>query len=482
MPVRAKNIVLFLADQLRADALGCYGNALCRTPNLDALAREGVCFDRAYTVSPVCSPSRASLLTGLYPHNHGVMINTHIAPAFSRGLSPERPTFSRILHDAGWAMDYVGKWHVHQDLKPAAFGFDRHLVPKASYAVKPGSEIAIEFGPGRSQRVAAFNAESELSEVGVYARAAAEFIRERAAEGRPFFLRVDTNQPHFSMTIPEEWGALYDPADIPPWPNFEETFAGKPAGHRRKHLEWHLEDKPWSWWARVVARYYGSVSWIDHNVGLVRAAIRQAGIEDDTAFIFSADHGDAMGSHRHFEKAGTMYEEIFRIPLVMKMPAGGPQGMRVDSFVRLMDLMPTLVELAGAPVPENLDARSLAPLLSGRTPTDWPDSVYAEHHGEVWGYNSQRMVRTRRWKYVYNPHDVDELYDMADDPFEMRNLIGDPSRAAVLTEMKARLLGWNDATKDMFKWPWPRWNFPDPVEPRDVTRGRLPLTCESNAM
>ena len=115
----APNFVLFLTDQLRRDSLGCYGNEICRTPHIDRLARDGVQFDQAYTTSPACSPARASLMSGLYPHNHGVMINTHIAPAWSRGLAPEVPTFSRLLKTAGYALDYAGKWHVHQDLGPA---------------------------------------------------------------------------------------------------------------------------------------------------------------------------------------------------------------------------------------------------------------------------------------------------------------------------------------------------------------------------
>ena len=122
----APNIVLFLTDQLRRDALGCYGNEICQTPNLDQLAEEGVRFDQAYTTSPVCSPARASLMSGLYPHNHGVMLNTHIAPAWNRGLSTDVPTFSRLLKEAGYVLDYAGKWHVHQDIGPEGYGFDRH--------------------------------------------------------------------------------------------------------------------------------------------------------------------------------------------------------------------------------------------------------------------------------------------------------------------------------------------------------------------
>ena len=170
-----------------------------------------------------------------------------------------------------------------------------------------------------------------------------------------------------------------------------------------------------------------------------------------------------MGSHKHFEKAGSMYEEVFRIPLIVKAP--GLPAQRINRFARLMDLMPTILELAGIDPPEGIDALSLLPLLRGKEPARWPESVYCEHHGEVWGYQTQRMVRTHRWKYVYNPHDRDELYDMETDPFEMYNRISDPEVREALAQMKGRLLGWNDATKDMFQWSWVRWNFPDPIPP-----------------
>ena len=136
----APNIVLFMTDQLRRDALGCYGNEICKTPNLDRLATEGTRFDQAYTVSPVCSPSRTSLMSGLYPHNHGVMINTHIAPAWCRGLSTETPTFSDRLKKAGYVLDYAGKWHVNEDLGPEEFGFDRHRQGRPARGCVPGTE------------------------------------------------------------------------------------------------------------------------------------------------------------------------------------------------------------------------------------------------------------------------------------------------------------------------------------------------------
>ena len=233
-----------------------------------------------------------------------------------------------------------------------------------------------------------------------------------------------TSRRIFPNIVPEPYASMYDPESIPPWPNFDETFEGKPAAHLRKHREWNLQDKDWSWWQKVVAKYYGDVTLIDDCVGRVLDAIRECGIEDDTIFVFSTDHGDATGSHKHFEKSGTMYDEVFRIPLLARVP--GVEARQVPEFVRLMDLMPTFIEWGGGETPDDLDAKSLVPLVHGERPADWPDSVYCESHGEVWGYSTQRMVRTERWKYVYIPHDLDELYDLQADPAEMNNLGEDP--------------------------------------------------------
>ena len=477
------NIILFLTDQLRQDALGCYGNAICKTPNLDRLAGEGTAFDYAYTTSPVCSPARASLLTGRYPHNHGVMINTHIAPAWCRGLSPELPTFSGLLRAGGYALDYVGKWHVHQERGPEQYGFHRHVIPKAVRQGKPETMMYIDFPGGRQPVCGVLDAPKEQSYSWRCTDQGIAFIRERAAGAEPFFLRIDCLAPHFANIVPEPFASQYDPADIPPWPNFDESFAGKPAAHLRKHREWHLEDKDWPWWRQAVAKYYGDVSLLDACLGRVVAALEESGIADNTVLIFATDHGDSMGSHKHFEKAGTMYEEVFRIPLIVRMPGApvqtvGPAGRRttaepaagspahrVDRFVRLMDLMPTILDLAGIEPPDGIDAMSLLPLLRGQQPARWPDSVYCENHGEVWGYQTQRMVRTHGWKYVYNAHDTDELYDVRNDPYEMHNRIDDPAARGARQEMKGRLLGWNDATGDQLQWDWVRWNFPDPIPP-----------------
>ena len=459
------NIILIFCDQLRQDALGCYGNEICKTPHLDALAQRGRRFTHAFCTSPQCSPSRTSLMTGRYPHEHGVMVNTHLTTAWNRGLDPQAQTFVEPLKAAGYALDYVGKWHVHEDLDPTAFGFDRHQYGHGKgKQIRPGSELVATM-PYGEQVIAGIddNPDSRLvreANVGI------QWIKERAAQEQPFFLRVDHIEPHFPCMAPAAFADQYQAADIPPWPNFPDDLSNKPHSHHCKSRQWGLGDKPWSFFAESLARYYAVVSALDEQIGRYVRCIDELGIWDETIFIVTCDHGDAQGSHGHFEKAGTMYDEIFRLPFIVAGPVSLVQPGVCDSFVRLQDLMPTFCAFAEQPVAETLSARSLLPLLRGEEePRDWTDGIYAEHHGGQSGYCTQRMYRTKEWKYCYEPFGSDELYDLKQDPYEMHNLINDPEHADILETMRARMMGWNDASGDHLQWKWSRNQFPEPLLP-----------------
>ena len=468
---RRPNFLLLLSDQQRQDSLSCYGNPICKTPNLDALAESGIRFDFAYTQTPVCSPSRASLLTGLYPHNHKVIVNTHIPPATVEGLNPSTPTFSRLLLDSGYRLGYFGKWHVHQQLGPEEFGFHEHEACREDFfkKMKPenrvkGRDVAIEFLRGTNLVCGVYDGPAEETYAHVLASRARDFLKRAAESDEPFFARVDFIAPHFPNVVPEPFASMYQPESIPPWPNFDETFEGKPAGHYRKHLEWNLQDKDWDWWKKVVAMYYGDVSSIDAACGKLLRTLEELGLDEDTVVMYATDHGDATGSHRHFEKAGTMYEEVFRIPLIIRWPGVTEPRSTNSDFARLLDLMPTILDAAGSPMPEEIDGRSLRGLCSGKTPKDWPRSTYCEFAGDVWGYCTQRMVRTKKFKYVYNPFDLDELYDLESDPHELKNLAYDASYAAELISMRALFHRWIIETKDMLTYSFVSRNFPEPAE------------------
>ena len=472
------NIVLFVTDQQRADTIGAYGSEICRTPNLDRLAEEGIRFEHAYTPIAVCSPARASMLTGLYPHNHGVIMNTHVRLPLKLGLDPEFPTYSSVLSGAGYRLEKLGKWHVHPELGPAEYGYDFYIGNPCGDKLRrdgvqsknqPGSEMYIDFKTGNQLICSTLSVDEEYTEPYATAESGVERLgilgRNYHDNGQPFLLRMDVVHPHFANRVPQKYASMYEPADIPAWPNFDESFENKPASHLRKHQQWNLQGKDWGWWQQWLARYFGACTLIDHCFGMVLDALDELNLTENTMVIYTTDHADSAGSHKHFEKGGTMYEEVYRVPFIIRWPEVVAQGRVADELVTHLDLMPTLVEAGGASVPEGLDGRSFLPVLRGEEQRKWRDSVYLEYHGDVWGCYTQRTVRTDSFKYVYNPYDLDELYNLEEDPYEMKNLVNMPSYSAVLDEMRARLRGWIEATDDILTHWFVMRNFPEPIYP-----------------
>jgi len=234
---------------------------------------------------------------------------------------------------------------------------------------------------------------------------------------------------------------MYDPAAIPPWPSFAETFEGKPYIQKQQLHSWGIEHFAWEDWAPIVARYYGSVSEMDEAVGRVLAELDALGEAERTIVIFTADHGDMCGAHRMMDKHCIMYDDVLHVPLVVRWPGVVPAGAECGRFVYgFLDLAPTLSEIASLGGPEGgFHGRSLLPLLGGEEPGDWREAVVATYNGQQFGLYCQRMIRTGRWKYVWNPTDVDELYDLAEDPAELRNRIADPDLAETLAGLRRRL-------------------------------------------
>lgn len=474
MPNKKKNIVLIMTDQLRKDALGCYGNTICKTPNIDKLCKSGRRFDNTYTVAPVCSPARASMMTGLYPHRHGVMLNTHIGTRTTRGLSLDYPTYSKEMKKQGYQMEYYGKWHVSEDNDPTDYGFDNYVplefdFKKAKRMISDDNEF-IEFSNGKQLIWAKTEMPFEEDRSYKLAKQVEEYIKDYPSsshKNNPFFLRADFLIPHFANIVPEPFGSMYDDVKIPKYPNFDEDYKNKPYSQKRKHQQWALEGKDWDWWEQIVRMYYADVSYIDFCCGLILDAIADAGFAEDTIVVFTTDHGDSNGSHKHFEKGGTMYDEVMNIPMIIRWPEKTIGGSICKEFCRNMDLVSTFISAANGVIPDDIDADDLTPLMDGNIdPKDWRDSVYCEYHGDVWGMTTQRMVANNEYKYVYNPYDIDELYDRQKDPYEMVNLAYDEDYYEAYQEMRARLLGWIDETKDVFTYDFVRRNFPDPIIPQ----------------
>jgi arylsulfatase A-like enzyme len=457
------NVLLLLTDQERYD-VSAPGGPDVRTPAMDRLQSEGMRFDRAYTPISICSSARASLLTGLYPHAHGMLNNCHEPDAVQPNLPPDLPTFGERLAEAGYDNSYIGKWHVGRDQTPSEFGFEYlgggdghhdsgdsafrdHL---RSHGVDPG-EVELEDAvyTDEGQLIAATTPVPEAATRPHYlAERTIERIRGVDADA-PFFHRADFVGPHHPYVVPEPYASMYDPSEVEPWPSFAETFDGKPRAHEQYLSYRGVEGFDWDRWADAVAKYFGFVTFIDHQMGRILDALDEAGLAESTAVVHTADHGDFTGGHRQFNKGPLMYEETYHVPLMVRWPGEVEPGSTCGEFVRLHDLMPTFLEIGGVEPPERLHARSLRPLLEGQVPPDWPDSVFAQYHGDEFGLYSQRMVRTNEYKLVYNSPDRNELYDLSRDPHELRNLIDHPEYRSVRADLAERLASWMRETDDV---------------------------------
>lgn len=456
---RRPKILMVISDQERADALGCYGNSICQTPILDRFAAEGVQFDACFAPSPICSPCRASLLTGLYPHGHGVLNNTHEPDAIRRELPSDIPTYSELLRDNGYRLGYVGKWHLGRG-GPQSRGFHDVVSLHDDIVASIGEDKMVDTEPELLEPVYARYPRGRLLIAGIDPRpedqtetrrdtdATIGLLERYASLDAPFFLRVDFEGPHHPYMPPERFAAMYDPRSIPPWPNFDEDLRGKPAAQARLLEQRGVAGWSWSDWQPVVSRYYGFVTFIDSEIGRILEALDRLHLDEDTVVIHTADHGDMTGSHGgQFNKGPLMYDEVCRVPLIVRNRRRAVTGICLAPIGSLA-LMPTILDLAGVTSPAGLHVDSVVPYLDepDRKPVD--DAAYAEYHGEEWGLYSQRMIRTANAKYVYSPHGTDELYDLMSDPHELVNRVDDPEYGHLRVELRSRLREWMVRTND----------------------------------
>ncbi len=447
-PPDRPNVLVFFCDQLRIDLLGAYGGGLVRTPNLDALAGESVVFERAYTPCAICSPARASLMTGLYPHAHHMFNNSTPGYSYCEHLRPDLQTLADWTNaETGYETAYFGKWHIGpaQDLFDSEFDHTHPRPYEGGPAYLAGShwhpspnlaEVGRSLAGGRAGTLRM--PMGEFPDV-FAADLTRDFIRGREAARPPFLCFCAFPGPHSPWFVPDEFGIRYDPAEMPVWPNRYDDFAGKPVYQKklrlhdvaRHGLSIHPgDDEPLR---ELLAGLFSYMELIDAQVGRVLEALEDAGLAESTTVVFAADHGDMAGSHGFMSKGGYMYDETARIPLIVR-PAGERAARRIDAPVHLMDLTATIMHtMAGEPVEamatHELHGQSLLPLIEGAS---WPREVhYAEYHGDWFGHYSARMVTDGRWKLIYNLTDYCELYDLQADPGELHNRFYDPDAREV---------------------------------------------------
>ncbi len=434
------NLLFLITDQQRADTTE--PTTLCQMPHLSQLAAAGTRFTRCYAPNPICSPTRASLMTGLLPHSHGMVDCTHAVEPYRAEFKADLPFWSRTLHAAGYHTGYFGKWHIERTNRLENFGFDTYEVERYQQLqglVERDSPMRIRGTVkqkgyrdfllyGVTDEPVEVTPEYQLYTDGL------NFLQQAVRDpNRPWALFISTEAPHDPYVVPRTYYDRYDPADIPCPPNFDDDLADRPNIYRRIQRVWR--ELEWPQFAQATACYYALCSLIDDQIGRILSALQELGQVENTIIVFISDHGDYMGAHRLILKGIPAFEEAYRVPLIMTGP-GIPAGRQVEQIVSLIDLAPTLVQLT---IGDDFSGhgRSLVPLLQSEQP-EWPSEAFAECHGQRFFY-TQRTLWRDNYKYVFNGFDEDELYDLATDPHEQHNLASDPAFQSILESMAGRM-------------------------------------------
>jgi len=438
---RRPNVLFILCDDLRPDALGCYGSRHVKTPHVDRLAAGGVRFANAFCTTSLCSPSRASILTGLYAHAHGVRDNFTELPA-------ALPHWPARLREQGYATAYVGKWHMGEGNDEPRPGFDWFVSHRGQ-----GKYFDTEWN---------VNGERREAPPGYYTTVvtdyAAEWISKRPA-GSPWALCLGHKAPH-SFYLPEErYAHAFDDVRVT-YPATAARLDGKPDWIRQRLPTWHGIHGPLFEWRKrfpdgrpeavkdfenMVHAYWGTVLSVDDSVGRLVALLESRGELDDTLILFMGDNGLLEGEHGMVDKR-TMHEPSIRIPLIARGP-GLPAGRVVPQQVLTEDVAPSLLDACRAPPLENVHGRSWLPLVTEGDPSWRTSWLYEYNYEKQFPYTPNiRGIRTDRFKFVRYPHGdggpdrhLPEMYDLADDADEARNLAADPAHAATRADLERQL-------------------------------------------
>lgn len=438
-----QNIIFILTDDQRFDELGII-NPQLNTPNLDRLANEGVHFENAFVSTSLCSPSRATILTGEYMHNHGVVDNN---------IPPREGTvfFPQYLQQAGYNTALIGKWHLGERKGPGKKdapqpGFD-HWV---SFAGQGNYYPVVKNGKTNVLNVNGKHVPQEGYITDELTDYAIDWLDENHSKEKtdqsPFFLYLSHKAVHAHFYPAERHKDQYSDMELPPpasQADTPENYKGKPMWVKNQRNSWHGVDFPLH--SRIDVQeykrdYHRSLSAVDDSLGRVLAWLEANGHADNTTIIFMGDNGYLFGEHGLIDKRNA-YEESMRVPMLAWSPGKFKQGYKVKQMVSNLDIAPTILDLAGVSKPENYEGLSLAPLGQGKHPADWREDVLYEYY---WEFNYPHTptvfaLREDRYKFImyHGVWDTEELYDLKNDPNEMHNLIDEPEhfrRAALMRQ------------------------------------------------
>ena len=432
------NVLFIMTDDLNCD-LGSYGHPLVKSPNIDRLASQGVLFENAYCNYPVCGPSRASFMTGLYPEQTGVTVLRRLF----RNYIPDAVTLSQHFMQNGYTAARVGKIY-HYD-NPKGVGTDGHDDPASwntkinprgrdkdeedkIFSLRPGS-----FGASLSW-LAADGTDEEQTD-GMVATESIGLLRQYSDSKTPFFLAVGFYKPHTPYVAPKKYFDLYDPSQITV-PTVPEGYLDTlPKTAKKTVTAFNPQiDLPEATARKAMHAYYATISFVDAQIGRVLNSLDEFGLRDNTIVLFSSDHGYHMGEHGHFQK-NTLFENADRVPLILSAPGMKAKGKRTKSFAEMIDFYRTLSDLAGlSPVPEYVMGTSLKPILNNVSKSVREDAFTQR----IDGYTLRtRDFRVTQWKE--GAPDNLELYDLQSDPQEMVNLAENPEYRKELVELRSKL-------------------------------------------
>jgi arylsulfatase A-like enzyme len=468
---RKPNLILFLPDQQRADTLACYGGVKVHAPNLNKLASESVIFERTYVTHSVCTPSRSSLMTGTWPHINGC---THNSVPLDRRFR----VFPELMQDDDYRTAYIGKWHLGED-GPGGRGFE-HCISTDGHGDYSNFLISKNIAPdkanGRFSEVAVSNLPIELSRPKFLERQACDFIEKHQRD--PFILVVAFVEPHSPYNGPLNYAnplgevkldataTLAENQDIPLRYRLMREWQQAEALLDRERLPIQLffgitPDE----YRSIKQRYLGLVTLVDQSVGAILGCLERCGLAEHTIVVHTSDHGDSLGAHHLFGKE-TMFEEATRVPWLIRL-AGQTRQKMISNPVSHIDFVPTLLDLLGQPNHPQCAGKSLLPLINDATAL--PNNVFLE-----WAPNrtkvkkGSRLARRRMikraveestrtlvspegWKLCLRDKDLNELYNLNEDPFEMHNLYSDPQHSSLVSHFSTEIHRWQDLTKDKLK-------------------------------
>ena len=464
------NILFIMTDDHAAHAISAYGSVINETPNLDRIARDGMRFDRCFATNSICTPSRATILTGKYSHLNGV-------PVFNR-FDGSQPTVAKHLQAAGYYTGMYGKWHLGSD----PTGFDR-------WTILPGQGAYHDpaFLDPNGRHVVKGYATDIITDF------ALDFLQNRPKD-KPFFLMYHHKAPHRPWEPDAKHAHLYDDKDIPEPATLRDDYSTRTDAARegtqtiakdltrrdlklvppeelegperqkwlnQKPMEVEIEvggqkktltgDELVKWkYQRYIKDYLRCVASVDDNVGRVLDYLDKEGLSANTVVIYTSDQGFFLGDHGYFDKR-FIYEESIKMPFLVRWPGVIKAGSTQNAMALNIDFAPTFMDIAGLAVPAEMQGRSLVPLLRGQRPADWRTSWYYRYYHDPGDHNTRAHygVRTETHKLVYFwKKDQWELYDLEKDPHELHNLYNDPASAELVAKLKRELYRLKKEAKD----------------------------------